>query len=68
VAAGAALVKDLLEAQRDLADAKVNEVRATADYMLALAELERAKGTLLEYNNITILDGEAAGAAPRPGR
>ena len=55
VAAGAALQKDLLEAQRDLADAKVSETRAMADYMLALALLERAKGTLLAYNNIEVL-------------
>ncbi len=68
VAAGAALQKDLLEAQRDLADAKVDEIRAMADYMVALAELERAKGTLLGYNNITILDGAEAGRADsRPG-
>ncbi|MFO8011709.1 MAG: TolC family protein [Phycisphaerae bacterium] len=58
VAAGAALQKDLLEAQRDLADAKVDEVRAMADYMIALALLERAKGTLLAYNNIEVM-GEA---------
>ena len=56
VAAGAALQKDLLEAQRDLADARVDEIRAMAGYMIALAELERAKGTLLDYNNIQVLD------------
>jgi outer membrane protein TolC len=63
VAAGAALVKDLLEAQRDLADAKVQEMRAMAAYMVSLAQLERAKGTLLEYNNIMVLD-EAGSARP----
>jgi len=56
VAAGAALQKDLLEAQRDLADAKVDETRTMADYLIALAELERAKGTLLAYNHIEVLD------------
>ena len=27
--------------------------------MMSLAQLERAKGTLLEYNNIRILDDDA---------
>ncbi len=73
VAAGAALAKDLLDAQRDLADAKTAEVQAMADYMVALAELERAKGTLLEYDRIEVLDAEGAGdeaeteAAPPTG-
>jgi len=58
--AGAALQKDLLDAQRDLADAKVREIQAMAGYMMSLAQLERAKGTLLEYNNIRILDEDAA--------
>jgi outer membrane protein TolC len=57
--AGAALQKDLLDAQRDLADAKVREMQAMTDYMMSLAQLERAKGTLLEYNNIRILDEDA---------
>jgi len=63
VAAGAALQKDLLEAQRDLADAKVDEIRAMANYMIALARLERAKGTLLAYNNIEVA-GDAEPAQP----
>jgi len=58
--AGAALQKDLLDAQRDLADAKVREIQAMAGYMMSLAQLERAKGTLLEYNNIRILDDDNA--------
>jgi outer membrane protein TolC len=61
--AGAALQKDLLDAQRDLADAKVREIQAMAGYMMSLAQLERAKGTLLEYNNIRILDEDAP---PKP--
>ena len=64
VGAGAALLKDLLDAQRDLASAKVAEMRAMADYMTGLAALEKAKGTLLEYNNIQILDDLTAEAAP----
>jgi len=56
VGAGAALQKDLLDAQRDLADAKVREIRARAAYMTTLAALQRAQGTLLEYNNIQVLE------------
>lgn len=67
VAAGAALVKDLLDSQRDLADAKVREMEAMATYMVGLAALERAKGTLLEYNHISILD-EASKVPPAAGR
>ncbi len=56
VTAGAALVKDLLEAQRDLAEARVREVRARATYMRSLAALERAKGSLLRYNRVQFAD------------
>jgi outer membrane protein TolC len=56
VTAGAALVKDLLDAQRDLADAKVREVEALVTYMTGLAALERAKGTLLEYNHVALAE------------
>jgi outer membrane protein TolC len=66
VAAGAALQKDLLEAQRDLADAKVEEVRAMTNYMIALALLERAKGTLLAYNNIEVAGEDVPEPPPRP--
>jgi len=59
VGAGAALQKDLLEAQRDLADAKVHEIQARAAYMTGRAALEHAKGTLLEYNDMEIIgEGE----------
>ena len=64
--AGAALVKDLLDAQRDLADAKVREMDAMVAYMVGLAALERAKGTLLEYNNIRVVDDGAVAPAPAP--
>jgi outer membrane protein TolC len=62
VGAGAALLKDLLDAQRDLADAKVREMQAMANYMVGLAALERAKGTLLEYNNLRLV--EESGGLP----
>jgi outer membrane protein TolC len=67
VSAGAALLKDLLDAQRDLADAKVREMEAMAAYMVGLANLERAKGTLLEYNDIRLVD-ERSGPQPVVGK
>lgn len=39
---------DLLEVQEDYAQAQVQEVRAIVDYYLALIELERIRGTLLD--------------------
>ncbi|MCX5653701.1 MAG: TolC family protein [Planctomycetota bacterium] len=67
VSAGAALLKDLLDAQRDLADAKVREMEVMAAYMLSLTNLERAKGTLLEYNDIRLLE-ERTGPQPVVGK
>jgi outer membrane protein TolC len=66
VSAGAALLKDLLDVQRDLADAKVREMEAMASYMVGLAALQRAMGTLLEYNDIHVVDDYTA--APRVPR
>ena len=60
VEAGVALAKDLLDAQRDLADAKVREIQAMVSYMVGLAALERAKGTLLTYNNIEVIGANRA--------
>ena len=67
VSAGAALLKDLLDAQRDLADAKVREMEAMTAYMVGLANLERAKGTLLEYNDIRLIE-ERTGPQPVVGK
>lgn len=64
VAAGAALAKDLLEAQRDLANAVVREMDAMTAYMISLADLERAKGTLLDYNNIAVAEDDADANPP----
>jgi outer membrane protein TolC len=41
-----------LDLQSQLAQAQQREAEATANYMIALSDLERAKGTLLRYNNI----------------
>jgi len=64
VGAGTALQKDLLDSQRDLADAIVREILAMTGYMTGLATLERAKGTLLDYNNIRLLDEGKPSAPP----
>ena len=39
---------DLLEVQEDYAQAQVQKIRAVVDYYLALIELERIRGTLLD--------------------
>ncbi|MCK7476796.1 MAG: TolC family protein [Candidatus Moduliflexus flocculans] len=44
----------LLQQQRDLALARMNETRARVDYNLSLARLERAMGTTLESKNIRL--------------
>jgi len=64
VEAGLALFRNLLDAQRDLADAKVREMEAMTSYITGLAALERAKGTLLEYNNVRVLDDGAVAGHP----
>lgn len=55
---GIGTTREVLEAQRDLIDAGTREITAIANYNIALAELERAKGTLLEKNSIEL--GEEA--------
>jgi outer membrane protein TolC len=47
--------EELLRAQRDLEEAVRNELRAITAFNKAVTALERAKGTLLDYNNITVL-------------
>ncbi|MBN2490797.1 MAG: TolC family protein [Planctomycetes bacterium] len=49
----------VLDIQEDLAQAQINERRALLDHMIARAQLERSKGTLLRYFGLA--------AAPRPG-
>jgi len=51
---GIGTTREVLEAQRDLIDAGVREITAIANYNIALAELERAKGTLLEKEGVVI--------------
>jgi len=47
--------EELLRAQRDLEEAERNELRAVTALNTAIINLERAKGTLLDYNNVTVL-------------
>lgn len=44
----------IVQAQRDLAQAAANELRALIDYKKALAAFERAKGTIIEDSNVTV--------------
>jgi outer membrane protein TolC len=50
-------ILNLISAQRDLSDATAREFQAIADYNIALAALEFAKGTIQGYNNVTVTDG-----------
>jgi outer membrane protein TolC len=51
-----------LDAQERLARAEAEEAAAVSNYNVAIAQLERAKGTLLRYNNV-VMEEE-----PLPGR
>jgi len=44
--AGRSLEKDVLEAMKDVSDARIAVEQAKVDYILAIIELERLKGTL----------------------
>lgn len=50
-------IANIIRSQRDLADAIAEEFRAIADYNNALAGLEYAKGTIQQYNNVTVAEG-----------
>ena len=43
-----------LDLQSQLAQAQQREAEANSNYMIALSDLEKAKGTLLRYNNIVM--------------
>ena len=52
-----------------LAAARVAEAQAVAQYNSAIAAYERARGTLLRYNNVTLAEaGAAAGSQSTRGR
>jgi outer membrane protein TolC len=55
--AGRSPIDVLLDAQRNWADAIRDEHFAICDYNIALADFERQKGTILEHDNVSILEG-----------
>ena len=57
-----------LDSQQRLADSQVTEAKAIQDYNFALATLERAKGTILRYNNIVMREDNypTTSTFPRP--
>lgn len=46
-----------LQVQRDLAQSIAEEFTAIANYNIALAQLEFAKGTIMRYNNVNLSEG-----------
>ena len=44
----------IVQAQRDLAQARANELRAIIDYNKAIVAVERAQGTLIERSRVTV--------------
>jgi HAE1 family hydrophobic/amphiphilic exporter-1 len=61
---GIGTTREVLEAQRDLIDAGTREITAVTSYNIALAELEFAKGTILEKNDVRIEEFGPGGGAP----
>src|SRR3990170_4133158 len=51
---GIGTTRNVLDAQRDLVDARFAQIQAIVDYNVALARLERAKGTILEAKGVKI--------------
>jgi len=51
---GIATTKDVLDFQAQLTEARGIEVKAASDYMISLAELTRAEGTLLDQYSVVI--------------
>lgn len=51
---GLSTTREILEAQRDLINAEAAKIAAITDFNIALAELEKVRGTMLESNNIVI--------------
>jgi outer membrane protein len=46
-----------LSATENLANSRIELLRLVTEYNIAVVALERAKGTLLQYNNIRLIDG-----------
>ena len=52
--AGLSTTREILEAQRDLISTEAGYIGAFASYRIALADLERARGTMIESNSFLI--------------
>lgn len=52
--AGTATTFEVLQFQRDLANAAISEIRAMADYNIAVARYQQATGSTLSRNRITL--------------
>ena len=63
--AGLGDINVLLISQRSLADSIRDEQQAICTYNIALAQLERSKGTILTHNNIVINEGPVPESAAR---
>ncbi len=62
---GRATVLEVIQAQRDLAAAEGNEVKARSDYAKALIQFQQATGTLLQRHHIELADAKR-GKITRP--
>lgn len=56
----------VLDIQKDYAEARKNEIRALIDYNIALVDLQRATGTMLEKNSVVLKDQLQIGREPEP--
>jgi outer membrane protein TolC len=59
----AGALEQLLSAQRTVADARAAEFRAIADYNIALAGFQAAKGSIMTYDGVVIGEGPLPAAA-----
>ena len=60
---GSITLNILLDAQRRLAEAEIDFFRAVIDYNLAIVDIHTQKGSLLEYDGITLTEGPWASKA-----
>ena len=58
----------VVQAQRDLNEARNSELRAVLNYRKALVEFERLQQTTLQSSNITVLQGGGGGGGDGAAR
>ncbi|HSI33214.1 MAG TPA: TolC family protein [Tepidisphaeraceae bacterium] len=59
------VINRLLQQQEVLAIAAREQARALADYNIAIAQLERAKGTILKYDNVMMAEDPLVNKGPK---